>query len=153
MFHRWAALVLVLALWAMSPKTAAGQGSTTTPRGHGAGVLGVPYPNPFNPEIHIPFAVGESDCKDVGLQHEVSVEIRNVEKNSLTPVSAIDIPKRRPNPGHPVPKAEVSPLVAVEIPESSDVPAMPRGSRKFLTAKWNLPDAPSGGFWCSAVPD
>ena len=61
MFHRWAALVLVLALWAMSPKNAAGQGNTATPRGHGAGALGNPYPNPFNPEAHIPFTVGDAE--------------------------------------------------------------------------------------------
>ena len=75
MFHRWAALVSVLALWAMMPKNAAGQGNT--PRGHGAGALGRPYPNPFNPEIHIPFVV-DSACADVGLQHEVTIQIKNV---------------------------------------------------------------------------
>ena len=78
MFHRWAALVLVLALWAMKPKNAAGQGTTKPPRGHGAGALGKAYPNPFNPEIHIPFTVGDSSCKDVGEQHEVTIQIKNV---------------------------------------------------------------------------
>jgi hypothetical protein len=77
MFHRWAALVLVLALWAMMPKNAAGQGNTK-PRGHGAGALGKPYPNPFNPEAHIPFTVGDSSCTDVGEQHEVTIQIKNV---------------------------------------------------------------------------
>ena len=77
MFHRWAALGLVLAFSAMSPKNAAGQGTTKTPRGPGAGAIGVPHPNPFNPEIHIPFTVGESNCTDVGLQHEVSIQIKN----------------------------------------------------------------------------
>ena len=77
MFHRWAALVLVLALWAMRPKNAAGQG-TTKPRGHSAGALGNPYPNPHNPEAHIPFVVGDSTCTDVGEQHEVSIQIKNV---------------------------------------------------------------------------
>ena len=77
MFHRWAALVSVLALWAMTPKNAAGQ-STNKPRGHGAGALGKAYPNPFNPEIHIPFTVGDSSCKDVGEQHEVTIQIKNV---------------------------------------------------------------------------
>ena len=75
MCHRWAALVSVLALWAMMPKNAAGQGNT--PRGHSAGALGRPYPNPFNPEIHIPFVV-DSACADVGLQHEVTIQIKNV---------------------------------------------------------------------------
>ncbi len=77
MFHRWAALVLVLALWAMKPKNAAGQ-STNKPRGHGAGALGKAWPNPFNPQTHIPFTVGDSSCKDVGEQHEVTIQIKNV---------------------------------------------------------------------------
>ena len=77
MFHRWAALVLVLALWAMTPKNAAGQGNQK-PRGHSAGALGKAFPNPFNPEIHIPFAVGDSGCTDVGQQHEVTIQIKNV---------------------------------------------------------------------------
>jgi len=75
MFHRWAALVSVLALWAMMPKNAAGQ-STNKPRGHGAGALGKAYPNPFNPEIRIPFAV--TDCADAGEQHDVTIQIKNV---------------------------------------------------------------------------
>jgi len=78
MFHRWAALVLVLALWAMSPKNAAGQGKTTSPRGPGAGAFGNPYPNPFNPEHHTPFTVGDSTCTDVGEQHVVTIQIKNV---------------------------------------------------------------------------
>jgi len=53
MFHRWAALLLVLALCAMSPKTAAGQ-SKSKPRGQGASGLGS-YPNPFNPKTIINF--------------------------------------------------------------------------------------------------
>jgi hypothetical protein len=78
MFHRWAALVLVLALWAMTPKNAAGQ-DKTQPRGHGAGKLGKSYPNPFNPENHTPFTVGDSStCADVGEQHEVTIQIKNV---------------------------------------------------------------------------
>ena len=77
MFHRWAALVLVLALWAMRPKNAAGQ-SNQKPRGHSAGALGKPYPNPFNPEVHIPFTVDESNCADVGQQHDVTIQIKNV---------------------------------------------------------------------------
>jgi len=75
MFHRWAALVLVLALWAMRPKNAAGQG-TTKPRGHSAGAFGKPYPNPFNPEIRIPFSV--NDCADAGQQRVVTIQIKNV---------------------------------------------------------------------------
>ena len=37
MFHRWAALLLVLALCAMSPKTAAGQATAQPPRGQKSG--------------------------------------------------------------------------------------------------------------------
>jgi hypothetical protein len=78
MFHRWAALVLVLALCAMSPKNAAGQ--TQLPRGPGAGKLGRPYPNPFNPEVFIPFTVSESDgnCTDGRQLHVVNVRILNI---------------------------------------------------------------------------
>jgi hypothetical protein len=78
MFHRWAALGIVLALWAMTPKNAAGQGTTKSPRGPGAGAIGIPYPNPSNPEFHIPFTVGDSNCTDVGLQHVVTIQIKNV---------------------------------------------------------------------------
>jgi hypothetical protein len=78
MFHRWAALGLVLALSAMLPKNAAGQGTTKAPRSPGAGAIGLPHPNPFNPEIRIPFTVGDPGCTDVGLQHEVSIQIKNM---------------------------------------------------------------------------
>jgi hypothetical protein len=77
MFHRWAALGLVLVLWAMMPKNAAGQGTTKAPRGPGAGAIGIPYPNPSNPEFRLPFTVGDSTCTDVGLQHEVTLEVKN----------------------------------------------------------------------------
>jgi hypothetical protein len=78
MFHRWAALGLVLALCAMSPKNAAGQ--TQSPRGPGAGKLGRPYPNPFNPEVFIPFTVSETDgsCTDGHQLHVVNVRILNI---------------------------------------------------------------------------
>ena len=78
MFHRWAALVLVLALCAMSPKNAAGQTQSQQPRGHGAGGLGVNYPNPFNPTTTIPFSVGDANCTDGSAQHVVSIRILNV---------------------------------------------------------------------------
>ena len=75
MFHRWAALLLVLALCAMSPKTAAGQQSK--PRGQGASGLGS-YPNPFNPEAFFPFDVRLDECTDGSRQHVVSLKIYNV---------------------------------------------------------------------------
>jgi hypothetical protein len=77
MFHRWAALVLVLALWAMTPKTAAGQGTSKSPEGTVRGSIGNAYPNPNNPDFHIPFTVGDASCTDVGV-HEVSIQIKNV---------------------------------------------------------------------------
>jgi hypothetical protein len=78
MFHRWAALLLVLALWAMSPKTAAGQ-QTTQPRGQKSGRFGKPYPNPFNPEINIPFSVDTvGGCRNASRQSVVTVRISNI---------------------------------------------------------------------------
>src|SRR6476469_3871056 len=78
MFHRWAALVLVLALCAMSPKNAAGQ-STQSPRGHGAkGKLGGNYPNPFNPDTYLKFTVGADDCVPGSEQHVVTMQLVNV---------------------------------------------------------------------------
>jgi hypothetical protein len=79
MFHRWAALLLVLALCAMSPKTAAGQTQSQPPRGQKSREVGKPYPNPFNPEIHIPFPVEPVDgCGDGSRQNVVSVRISNI---------------------------------------------------------------------------
>ncbi len=76
MHHRWAALVLVLALCAISPKSAAGQTSDTLPRGRKLGTLGQNYPNPFRPETFIPFTI--DDCNGAGGQRVVSLRIYNV---------------------------------------------------------------------------
>jgi hypothetical protein len=76
MFHRWAALVLVLALCAISPKSAAGQAPNAQPRGRKLGSLGQNYPNPFKPETFIPFTV--DDCNGEGGQHVVTLRIYNV---------------------------------------------------------------------------
>ena len=78
MFHRWAALVLVLALCAISPKNAAGQTQSQTPRVHGAGGIGGNYPNPFNPDTFILFTVGDQSCAGGSEQHVVSMRILNV---------------------------------------------------------------------------
>jgi hypothetical protein len=79
MFHRWAALLLVLALCAMSPKNAAGQTQAQQPRGQKSGAFGKPYPNPFNPEVHIPFAVDTvGGCRDGSRQSVVTVRISNI---------------------------------------------------------------------------
>jgi len=76
MFHRWAALLLVLALCAMSPKTAAGQ-TQSTPRGQKS--VRPPHPNPFNPDIRIPFPVEPSDgCADANRLNLVTIRISNV---------------------------------------------------------------------------
>jgi hypothetical protein len=80
MFHRWAALVLVLALCAMTPKIAAGQTTSKAPRGHGAGSLGRNFPNPINPNTTVPFTVGDTTngCADDRDQHVVSMQIVNI---------------------------------------------------------------------------
>jgi hypothetical protein len=88
MFHRWAALVSVLALCAMSPKNAAGQTQSSKPRGTSGGI-GNNYPNPFNPETYISFSVGDTtnNCANDRQQHVVTMQIRNV----LSQVIAIPI--------------------------------------------------------------
>ena len=58
MYHRWPALVLVLALCAVQARQAAGQDTLTQPRGRTQSFLGQNYPNPFKPDTHIPFTVG-----------------------------------------------------------------------------------------------
>jgi hypothetical protein len=78
MYHRWAALVLVLALCAMTPKNAAGQQTQQSPREHSAGAFGKAYPNPFNPEVFIPFSVDPTACTDGSQQHVVSIRILNI---------------------------------------------------------------------------
>jgi hypothetical protein len=98
MFHRWAALLLVLALCAMTPKNAAGQ--VSKPRGQGASGFGS-YPNPFNPETFFKVPVKEDVCTDGSQQYVVTLKIYNVlgqaiataqfrgaNPNSTTPVPA-----------------------------------------------------------------
>jgi hypothetical protein len=76
MYHRWAALALVLALCALPTKQAAGQQSTTQSRERKqTGNLGQNFPNPFNPETSIPFSI--TDCEG-GAQHTVTIRIYNV---------------------------------------------------------------------------
>jgi hypothetical protein len=78
MFHRWAALVLVLALCATTPKNAAGQ-KTQQPREHGAkGKLVGNYPNPFDPDTYVRFSVGADSCAPGTEQHVVTVQVVNV---------------------------------------------------------------------------
>ena len=79
MYHRWAALTLVLALWCLAPESAAGQSAPADqlqPRGRKAGTLGQNYPNPVNPETHIPFNLA---CAEGGSgDFVVSIRIYNV---------------------------------------------------------------------------
>ena len=95
MYHRWAALALVLALCAVPTKQAAGQDSTAPPRGRKLGVLGQNYPNPFNPETKIPFAVNE--CVGSS-QHVVSLKIYNV----LAQLVAVPTLEGDPAPNQPI---------------------------------------------------
>lgn len=78
MYHRWAALALVLALSGPAPESAAGQSAQQDqqPQGRKSGTLGQNYPNPFKPDTRIPFSVtcGEGGSTD----HVVSVRIYNV---------------------------------------------------------------------------
>jgi hypothetical protein len=77
MYHRWAALVLVLALCAVPTKQAAGQQTTTQPRERKqVGVLGQNFPNPFNPETAFPFKI--DDCEGAGALHTVTLKVYNV---------------------------------------------------------------------------
>lgn len=75
MYHRWAALALVLALCALPTKQAAGQQSTQSRERKQTGNLGQNYPNPFNPETRIPFSI--TDCEGAA-QHTVTIRIYNV---------------------------------------------------------------------------
>jgi hypothetical protein len=76
MIHRWAALALVLALGAITPGSAAAQGSNPPPRGRKLATLGQNFPNPFRPETFIPFTI--DDCDAPGGQRIVSLRIYNV---------------------------------------------------------------------------
>jgi hypothetical protein len=75
MHFRWAALALVLALCAITPKSAAGQ-QDSQPRGRKLGTLGQNYPNPFKPDTYIPFSI--DDCNGPNGQRQVTLRIYNV---------------------------------------------------------------------------
>lgn len=74
MQYRCAALALVLALGAITARSASGQ--DTAPRGRKLGTLGQNYPNPFRPETFIPFSV--DDCGTPARPRVVSLRIYNV---------------------------------------------------------------------------
>jgi len=57
---RWAALVVVLALSALMPRSTEAQAGGQPPQtARRTGSLGQNYPNPFNPETTIPFAIAQ----------------------------------------------------------------------------------------------
>ena len=98
MYHRCAALALVLALWCLAPETALGQSGQSAqpeqqqPRVRKSGTLGQNYPNPSTPETHIPFSVA---CEEGGVsEHVVSVRIYNV----LAQLVAIPVVQGREEP-------------------------------------------------------
>ena len=101
MKHRWAALMVVLALGALMPAHVGAQGTTPTPptqRKPGF-ELGQNYPNPFNPTTTIPFAIGDvPDCVDTGRQYRVSLKIYNV----LAQLVAIPILQGGDGAGQPI---------------------------------------------------
>jgi hypothetical protein len=86
MKHRWAALVLVLALGVFMPRVMAaqtGSGQIPSKLSRPGMTLGQNYPNPFNPETWIPFTVGMDagdppTCADLGRQHKVTLRVYNV---------------------------------------------------------------------------
>jgi hypothetical protein len=78
MHHRWAALLLVLALCAVQPAVAAGQGLRGQSQGRKVGTLGQNYPNPVTTATYIPFAVDDCDEEAARVQHVVSLRVYNV---------------------------------------------------------------------------
>ncbi|HUF27196.1 MAG TPA: hypothetical protein VMM18_09480 [Gemmatimonadaceae bacterium] len=77
MKHRWAALIFVLALTALVTRGADAQGGTGRDRGAGM-ELGQNFPNPFNPETRIPFALGDPDQCDAARLYRVTLRVYNV---------------------------------------------------------------------------
>jgi hypothetical protein len=101
MKHRWAAPLVVLALGALVPSSAAGQGTSPQPaRERSPRVqLGQNYPNPFNPETHIPFTLGDwPECTDAGRQYRVTLQVFNV----LAQLVAEPILQGGDEPGKPI---------------------------------------------------
>jgi hypothetical protein len=80
MMHRWAALLVVLALSALATSSAAAQGTPPPSRERAPGFeLRPNFPNPFNPETKIPFTLGNpAQCAESGRVYRVSLRVFNV---------------------------------------------------------------------------
>ena len=80
MKHRWAALLYVLALCAVTARPIAAQGTQQSSRDAETGSeLRQNYPNPFNPETRIVFRLGGfPGCIDPARQYRVTLRIYNV---------------------------------------------------------------------------
>lgn len=77
MRSRWTALLVVLVLAGLAPRTGEAQSGPpqTPPRKAPTGGLGNNYPNPMNPETHIPFGI---DCgSESGRKYVVTLRIFN----------------------------------------------------------------------------
>lgn len=79
MKHRWAARLVVLALFVFLPRSVVAQQGSQQGRDKAGAVLGQNYPNPFNPETTIPFSIGGgANCSDPGRRYQVTLRIYNV---------------------------------------------------------------------------
>ena len=80
MKQRWAALLVVLALYAFDPQSASAQAAQQSSRDPNSGSsLGQNYPNPVSSETTVPFAIGGApNCVDSGRQYRVSLKIYNM---------------------------------------------------------------------------
>jgi hypothetical protein len=80
MRSRWTALVFVLVLAGLAPRSGFGQGppQTQPPKPKSVGGLSQNYPNPMNPETWIPFTVGGyPTCADPSRKYVVTLTIFN----------------------------------------------------------------------------